>query len=155
MTEPSADRWPTKAGAVLVPFDFSPAARRALKTASKFAEDPARLHVMYVAPPLQPAEPNVVWADFDESKSIAAAQKSLRDELTKQELPHAVAAARVGYAADVIVDYAREIEAELIVVPSHRRKGLGRWLLGSVTERIVRLAVCPVLVLRVRPEELA
>jgi nucleotide-binding universal stress UspA family protein len=48
----------------------------------------------------------------------------------------------------VLTDYAQEINAELIVVSSHGRTGLTRLLLGSVAERIVRHAHCPVLVLR-------
>lgn len=149
------DQWPTKAGPVLVPFDFSLASRRALLAASKFAEDPTQLHVLYVAPPLQPANPGVVWDNFDEAQAVTRAEKSLAEALAKESMSKSMAVARVGHAADVVVDYAQEIDAELIVVPSHRRRGLSRWLLGSVTERIVRLARCPVLVLRVRPEELA
>ena len=47
-----------------------------------------------------------------------------------------------------IVKYAEEIDADLIVIPSHGRTGLTRLLIGSVAERVVRLAHCPVLVLR-------
>ena len=47
-----------------------------------------------------------------------------------------------------IVDLASEIGAELIIMPSHGRRGVKRVLLGSVAERVARLAECPVLVLR-------
>ena len=44
--------------------------------------------------------------------------------------------------------FAQEKHAELIVIPSHGRTGITRLLIGSVAERVVRLAHCPVLVLR-------
>ena len=47
-----------------------------------------------------------------------------------------------------IADFAQEKKAELIVLPSHGRTGLTRLLLGSVAEKVVRLAHCPVLVLK-------
>ncbi len=51
--------------------------------------------------------------------------------------------ARVDHAAG-----AKKIDADLIVMPSHGRTGLKRLLIGSVAERVVRMAKCPVMVLR-------
>ena len=50
--------------------------------------------------------------------------------------------------ADIIINYAREHGADLIVMGSHGRTGLGRLLMGSVTERVVGQAGCPVLVVK-------
>jgi nucleotide-binding universal stress UspA family protein len=47
-----------------------------------------------------------------------------------------------------IAAFARDIHADLIVLPSHGRTGLARLMIGSVAERVVRLSHCPVLVLR-------
>jgi nucleotide-binding universal stress UspA family protein len=52
------------------------------------------------------------------------------------------------------VDYAKEWSADLIVIGTHGRTGLSHMLTGSVAERVVRLAPCPVLVTR-RPKEAA
>jgi nucleotide-binding universal stress UspA family protein len=51
-------------------------------------------------------------------------------------------------AKDAILDLAAELEADLILVGTHGRKGLNRLLMGSVAEAIVRSAHCPVLVVR-------
>jgi nucleotide-binding universal stress UspA family protein len=51
-------------------------------------------------------------------------------------------------AADAIVDYARDHEIDLIVIGTHGRRALGRLLMGSVAERVVRSAPCPVLTVR-------
>jgi nucleotide-binding universal stress UspA family protein len=47
-----------------------------------------------------------------------------------------------------IAQYAEEIKADAIIMPSHGRRGLKRLLIGSVAERVVRLAHCPVFVLK-------
>lgn len=56
-------------------------------------------------------------------------------------------------AAPTILEYADEHDADLIVMGSHGRRGFRRLLLGSVTEEVVRLAPCPILVVRNRPDE--
>jgi nucleotide-binding universal stress UspA family protein len=55
---------------------------------------------------------------------------------------------RIGDPGAEIVKVATELKAGLIVMPSHGRTGLKHLLLGSVAERVVRTATCPVLVLR-------
>ena len=54
----------------------------------------------------------------------------------------------VGDPGKEIVDLAESLRANMIIMPSHGRKGLSRLLLGSVAERVLRLASCPVLILR-------
>jgi universal stress protein A len=55
---------------------------------------------------------------------------------------------REGRPADVIVDVARSAEADLVVVGTHGRTGVAHAVLGSVAERVVRTAPCPVLTVR-------
>jgi nucleotide-binding universal stress UspA family protein len=55
---------------------------------------------------------------------------------------------REGDPADSILDYADEIEADLIVAGTHGRSGVERRLIGSVAERLVRHATCPVMTVR-------
>ncbi len=56
----------------------------------------------------------------------------------------------VGSATEEIALVARELEAHLVIVGTHSRRGLSRVLLGSVAEGVVRMAPCPVLVVRPR-----
>ncbi|MCX7938324.1 MAG: universal stress protein [Thermoflexales bacterium] len=58
-----------------------------------------------------------------------------------------------GVVADSIVDYAQDVGADLIVMTTHGRTGMERWLLGSVAERVVRGAKCPVLLIRPQAEK--
>lgn len=68
--------------------------------------------------------------------------------LPDEGLTDAHAAVRIGDPGGEIAAFAEELGAELIVLPSHGRTGLRRLLIGSVAERVIRLAHCPVLVLR-------
>jgi nucleotide-binding universal stress UspA family protein len=78
------------------------------------------------------------------------------EEGARQHLEQAVAACRAIHANTEgtvrtgspfveVINYAREIEADLIVVGTHGRTGLSHMLIGSVAEKIVRKAPCPVL----------
>jgi len=58
-----------------------------------------------------------------------------------------------GSPAETIVDYAERDDHDLIVVPTHARSGLSRYLLGSVTEKVVRLSSVPVLTARLRDDD--
>ncbi|HYP76608.1 MAG TPA: universal stress protein [Polyangiaceae bacterium] len=63
---------------------------------------------------------------------------------------------RLDAPAQEIAQIAADLEADLVVVGTHGRRGIARFLLGSVAESVVRLAPCPVLVVRPKalPEEL-
>lgn len=58
-----------------------------------------------------------------------------------------------GSPAETIVEYADQYDYDLIVLPTHARSGLSRSLLGSVTEKVVRLSSVPVLTARIRPDD--
>lgn len=62
----------------------------------------------------------------------------------------AVAHLRVGSPAEEVAQLASDLEADLVIVGSHGRRGVRRLLLGSVSENVVRMAPCPVLVVRPR-----
>jgi nucleotide-binding universal stress UspA family protein len=53
-----------------------------------------------------------------------------------------------GAIADVILDYANEIQVDLIAMSTHGRTGIGRWLLGSVADRVVHGSHIPILLIR-------
>ena len=55
---------------------------------------------------------------------------------------------RIGDPRDAIVEVAKEVHADLIVIGTHGRHGVARALLGSVAEAVVRAAPCPVMTVR-------
>lgn len=133
---------------VVVPFDFSDESFRSLDTAIELVADASHLHVIYVLPVLEPAEPGVIWNTVDNASRARHAEQALREKLSDPKWKKLQVKIAFGDPGHEVADFAQELAAELIVIPSHGRRGITRLLLGSVAERIVRLAHCPVLVLK-------
>jgi len=89
------------------------------------------------------AGPTVVRHDDDEETLMRL--RDLVPEAFRETWEVAVA---VGRPADTIVRLARERDADLIVMATHGRTGLAHMVLGSVAEKVVRLAPCPVLTVK-------
>ncbi len=133
---------------VIVPVDFSDESLAAIGTALQLVAVPSQLTVVHVLQEISPLEPTEGWQPIDSVSRVRHVTGALRDRLKEaghQDLPLEVL---VGDPGHEIADLAARENAELIVLPSHGRTGLRRLLIGSVAERVVRLAHCPVLVLR-------
>lgn len=132
---------------VLVPVDFSSAAADALQTAMQLVAEPKDLHVLYVTSPvaLMSAEG---WATDNAPARMQAAAAQLSKFLADHHASEVTQLIREGDPGLMIADYADEAHADLIVMPSHGYHGVARVLLGSVAERVLRHAKCPILVLR-------
>ncbi|MBO6939018.1 MAG: universal stress protein [Deltaproteobacteria bacterium] len=89
------------------------------------------------------------WAQFidDAEATLKTQLEKVRDERLDPSTTD-VAVIRESGAAQAIADFAKDRGADLIVVGSHGRTGFKRLLLGSVAEKVVRLAACPVFVVR-------
>jgi nucleotide-binding universal stress UspA family protein len=133
---------------VVVPIDFSDDSFAALDTAREMVDDPSHLHVIHVLPVLEANDPGVIWDLIDDESRSQHAAEALRKELTARGHDGPQVAICFGDAGHQIAQYAEQIEAGLIIVSSRGQSGLSRLLIGSVAERVVRLAHCPVLVLK-------
>jgi nucleotide-binding universal stress UspA family protein len=134
--------------AIIAPIDFSEEADRAVEMGFRFASRPEMVTVIHVATPLITFEPvsgiNILSDDERRAELEAALRKRYRD----RKFGGVNFEVRFGDPGHEIVGLSKEIKAGLIVMTSHGRTGLAHVLLGSVAERVVRLAHCPVLVLR-------
>jgi len=133
---------------VIVPVDLSFASLRAVDTARQLVDGPGHLRIIHVLPVLAAAEPGVIWDTVDDSSRSEHAAQAVRERLSEAGYGELDVSVMVGDPGHEIADFARQVGADLIVLPSHGRTGLTRLLIGSVAERVVRLAPCPVLVLR-------
>ncbi len=143
---------------ILVPVDLSPASRRALTEAALFATTfGASIDILYVwsAPSLVAPESVITGVGVNEQPLLDWIHKSATDQLAQFEaeirregLPIASALCEPGDPAAVIVDRARAGKYDLLVLSTHGRTGLSHLLMGSVAERVVRTAPCPVLTVR-------
>ncbi len=132
---------------VLVPIDFSPESLDALRQAREMVEHPQALHVVHVLHQVHYSEPNQTSAVLDEGRRIEVALSRLKERL-EGDLKGARPQVCVGSPGPAIAQLAKQLKAELVVMPTHGRTGLARLGLGSVAEQVVRLSPCPVLVLR-------
>jgi len=133
---------------VVVPVDFSTESLAALDVGLTLVDSPEHLHVVHVLIDITPLEAGEVWGVMDPQARIEQVSKLLKEKLSGPKYIGVHTAVLLGEPAHGIANYAQEKHAELIVIPSHGRTGITRLLIGSVAERVVRLAHCPVLVLR-------
>ena len=133
---------------ILVPFDFSDACVQAVEVALTLAESKDDLHVLHVLADLPAAHPYAIWDEQDEQRRKEAARSSMEKTLAELDVANTHLDVAIGNAGNRVAELAEELNAGLIVIPSHGRTGVKRLLLGSVAERVVRLAPCPVLVLK-------
>ena len=133
---------------VVVPFDFSDNAMQAVEVALEMTGDASQLHVIHVLPVLAATEPGVVWDTLDDNTRREHVEDALRERFADDKFQGIHYAVAFGDPGREITEHADRIQAHLIVLPSHGRTGLKRLLIGSVAERVCRLAHCPVLVLR-------
>jgi nucleotide-binding universal stress UspA family protein len=137
---------------ILVGVDFSPSSLRAVEHAMAIARPrgaPVVLaHVAAIPPPRDVSGDDAFAALLRERLAAdRAALADLRDRFAGQgiELSQIL---HDGFADAALADIAREVGAALIVVGTHGRTGVRRWMLGSVAEKTVRLADASVLVAR-------
>jgi universal stress protein A len=138
---------------ILVPIDFSEHSQRALDYAIELAAKlDAKVHVLNVIgiPALGVPELGVALtaAVIDNLvKDNQAALDKLVDPRRKLASIGEVML-RTGDTRDMILQACGEVNADLVVMGTHGRRGVSRALLGSVAESVVRTAPCPVLAIR-------
>jgi len=138
---------------ILVPCDFSDSSREALARAGTLAGwYGARLTVLHVVPlwPSTTAFPpyvNPVSLDAATRDRLLAELKTFAQPPDAAGAPLSLAV-HEGDPADEIVREAEASAADLVVMGTHGQRGFERWAIGSVTERVLRTAACPVLTLR-------
>ena len=140
---------------VVVGYDFSPSSRAALYRAIALATR-APFHVLHFVCVIEPDSPlpslPARKVDYEYAERVQQAvteQIQLELGATKSKLRiHFNVHARIGKPADEILQLAREVGADLIIVGSKGLKGVERFVLGSVSEKVVREAGCTVEVAR-------
>lgn len=133
---------------VIVPIDFSDESFKAVSSALELVESPASLHVIHVLPKLSPMEPGVIWSTVDNESRSEHAKEAIQKHLAGDQFKGVDLSVRFGDPAHEITAFAEESGAELIVIPSHGKGRAARILLGSVAQKVIGLAHCPVLVYR-------
>ena len=131
---------------ILVPIDFSQDSEHAVDAAVGLAQQfQARLTLLHAIHIPEAAEVNLA-SYMDKIRSEADQSMTPRLKRVQDAGATAEAVTVVGAPSQAIVDTARDRQADLIVMGTHGRTGLRHMLIGSVAERVVRMAPCPVMV---------
>ena len=142
---------------ILVPIDFSECSKKALKYAVPFAKQfNAGLTLLHVAEFNKPA-PGTQNPDSEvlEAQMLQGCETSLLD-FAKEEVGDKIACEVVvwkGKAVPDIIAAAKSRHIDLIIISTHGQASVKHSVLGSTTERVVRHAPCPVLVVRENEHE--
>ena len=147
--------WLTKK--ILVATDFGEPSRAAaevgLQLAQKFQVPLVLVHAYMVPGAIYMAFPTMPAVDYPRIYEEAA-RESLEKEGSRlaRRGAEVTTMLRAGVAWEQILVTAKEVDADLIVVGTHGRRGVPRALLGSVAEKVVRLSPVPVLTIHAGPE---
>jgi len=133
---------------LVVPTDLSPFSHSVLRYAVEIADlFRARVTVLHVV------DRHAEHAHLSDAEREQRARQAMIGMLRELNIEHhgVDVVVRHGHAASEIVRAAREAGGDLIVMSTHGRTGMRHVLVGSVAEKVVRTAACPVLTMR--PEE--
>lgn len=140
---------------ILCASDFSKTSGRALAFAIDVAKaNQARLVILYVFVPIVPVVPGryidlSTWARVDtETRRWVERQLARLADRARKAGVRAAALIVTGDPAQRIIRAARSKRADLIVIGTHGRRGLSKFVLGSVAERVIATAPCPVMTVR-------
>ena len=148
---------------ILCPTDFSDFSYGAIEKgaglARQFGAELCLVHVTQLIQPIQGMSPYVGHDGFAAPEYQQAVREGAERELDKIVAQHHLSGIRVRYvirrgsAAEEIVSAADEEKADFIILPTHGLTGWRSHIFGSVAEKVLRLARCPVLVKRIHAAE--
>jgi len=136
---------------ILVPLDFSDSSSRILQTALSVLSDDGTITLLHIVEWL-PAVTTGTFGiyphrkDIEKLKALTLAQ--LKEHAREQKDADVVAMVREGKPATIILEVIAGLGPDLVVMGSHGRSKLDHLLIGSVAERVIRKAPCPVLTVR-------
>lgn len=151
---------------IIVPLDGSTFAEQALCHAEAIAvRGQTEIHLVSIAPMLEDQGlaavdlyPVYVYRDYlvDQTQETQRIRTELQDYLSQVAARleagglKVMISIRFGQPADEILTYAQEFGCDMIVMSTHGRSGVGRWVYGSVADKVLRGSKIPVLLIRVQ-----
>ena len=152
---------PKKLDLILVPTDFSGLSCEAFSWATLLAKEfKAKIVIVHVMSEwaavdltAQPGNPWELVLEREDNAMIESFQSWLQSDI--EQTVEAQTLVEVGPAAEGVIEAAKEKDADLIVMTTHGRTGFSHALIGSVAEKVVRQAHCPVFTIRPKGEVLA
>jgi nucleotide-binding universal stress UspA family protein len=144
---------------ILVPIDFSESSKKALRYAQPFAEQfGAEIILLHVVGPMMRPEGYMIVPAALESRRVARMdeREARLGALRHHEIGEGIKGdtiVQMGEPFKEIINMAKARKVDLIIIATHGYSGVKHAFLGSTTERVVRHAPCPVLVVREKENE--
>jgi len=140
---------------ILVPLDGSELAKKALPHAEKLAHTFGSEIILFQVVPFMPiyGSPELVTPLIIDEKQKEVAERyllGLAEELKQRGLKVSGTVKTGQQVAVEIIDFAKESGADLIVMCTHGRSGITRWVLGSIALKVLTRAETPILLLRAK-----
>lgn len=133
---------------ILCPIDPADDLTSSLDVACSLAQEgDGTVYLLYVIPVVLSSAPGVNPLPVSESEAQAMLRKIAREHL-EGKVAYQIYTKVGGQPANVILAAIEELGVDSVVIGTHGRQGLGRLVLGSVAERVVRESPCPVLTVR-------
>lgn len=136
----------------LVPIDFSKTSGQALSYAIRFARDTGGklllVHAITDSPAYVPVNLRTKFYADLEQRAERHMQSQMRRRLRGEAIEYSTLTFVDDDAARAIADQAKKSRVAMIIMGSHGRTGVERFVLGSVAEKIIRYARCPVLIVK-------
>jgi len=140
---------------ILAPVDFSRSSLKALDhLLAMFELGASEVVVIHVIEPVTYALPRFLPEPtelLEEQRKVAAKQIERIEQRLRKKKINCRSEIHFGVVYETIIEVAKRLKADLIVVSTHGRSSLAHVMLGSVAERVVRGAPCPVLSVRTEP----
>ena len=139
---------------MLCPTDFSEGSQRAISQSIDVAKQfGATIYLLHVIPILSvlPTDPELSLSLVQTHESVRfQSEQYLKDSAEQLQAEGVTAHTTIGFGdpAAVIAQTAEQKQADLIVIATYGKTGWRRFAFGSVTEKVVRFATCPVLTIR-------
>jgi nucleotide-binding universal stress UspA family protein len=136
---------------ILAPTDLSDLSLAGVTYALELAQSQGAEVILYYVVGIADHWPR---AEFDPIRDLVADQKRWLDRFVKEQLADLSAQVKVRQIVEIGVAYKRIVEkateegVDMIIMSTHGRSGLDHMMIGSVTEKVVRRATCPVLSIR-------
>ena len=145
-----------KIHSILCPVDFSDASHKAVRYAREFAASMgSSVYLLNVVEP-RPMAVDITLNYVPLEEDLEKAAKADLDVVLQQFLSAGLKAecsVEIGNPSDVILEKSGELQANLVIMGSHGKTGLSRFIMGSVAETVVRKANCPVLIVKAEENE--
>ncbi|MFP4322877.1 MAG: universal stress protein [Anaerolineales bacterium] len=141
---------------ILVPLDRSKLSEQALDYARRVVDPAGRLTLMTAVEPPVPAVTNL-FPDPNEYRAMhldlledAEIYLENKRDVVKDAVANVICEAHAGMPATAILEVAHDLAVDAIVMSTHGRTGISRWVFGSVTQKVLAEAPCPVFVIPAR-----